>query len=154
MIAFIQRVLRAEVTVGAESIGRIGPGVLALIGVRADDTPDSANRLAQRLTRYRIFADDAGRMNRDLLQVGGAALLVPQFTLCADTRRGLRPSFSGAAPPEHAAALFDHAVAAMRTQGAAVATGRFGAHMQVSLVNDGPVSFWLECGTGTPAGEA
>lgn len=146
MIAFIQRVAEAAVRVDGDVVGSIGSGIAALIGVRDSDGEDTARRLAHRLLHYRVFADDAGRMNRNLRQAGGGLLLVPQFTLCADTRRGLRPSFTGAAGPERARALFDLLAAEARDSGVAVATGRFGAHMQVSLTNDGPVSFWLEVG--------
>ncbi|MDB6085157.1 MAG: D-tyrosyl-tRNA(Tyr) deacylase [Gammaproteobacteria bacterium] len=143
MIALLQRVLEASVRVNGSVIGSIGPGLLALVGVRAGDTPDSAQRLADKILRYRMFADDSGRMNLDLLQVRGDLLLVPQFTLAADTRSGLRPSFSGAAPPERARMLFEALVAAARL-GHRAESGAFGANMQVSLVNDGPVTFWLE----------
>jgi D-tyrosyl-tRNA(Tyr) deacylase len=144
MIALLQRVLEAGVRVDGSVIGSIGPGVLALIGVRPTDTPDGARRLLDRLLRYRIFTDERGKMNLDLRQIEGGLLLVPQFTLAADTRSGLRPSFSGAAPPEQARSLFDALVSAARLQHPKVECGLFGADMQVSLVNDGPVTFWLE----------
>ncbi|MCP5470494.1 MAG: D-tyrosyl-tRNA(Tyr) deacylase [Sinobacteraceae bacterium] len=145
MIALIQRVSSARVEVDGETVGRIDTGLLALIGIRLDDDQASAARLLERLLTYRVFSDDAGRMNRSLLDLGGGGLLlVPQFTLAAETRRGTRPGFSTAAPPAQATALFDALVAMARERHAVVATGRFGANMQVSLVNDGPVTFWLE----------
>jgi D-tyrosyl-tRNA(Tyr) deacylase len=144
MIALIQRVSSARVDVDGETVGRIGTGLLALIGVRPDDDEASGARLLERLLTYRVFPDEADRMNRSLVEVGGGLLLVPQFTLAADTRRGTRPGFSTAAPPAQAAALFERLVAAAREQHREVATGRFGANMRVALVNDGPVTFWLE----------
>ena len=144
MIALIQRVTEASVRVDGEVVGHIGGGLLALIDVERDDGEDNAVRLTERMLGYRVFADDAGRMNRSLLDTGGGLLLVPQFTLAADTRRGTRPGFSTAAPPAQAEALFDGLVAAARARHPAVATGRFGADMRVSLVNEGPVTFWLE----------
>ena len=144
MIALIQRVTRASVTVDGGVIGAVGLGILALIGVERDDTEKNAARLAERLAGYRIFEDDEGRMNRSVAEVGGGLLLVPQFTLAADTRKGARPSFSSAAPPERAAALFDDLVACLRERHPTVATGRFGATMMVELVNHGPVTFWLQ----------
>ena len=122
----------------------IGPGLLALIGVRPGDTDASARQLLDRILKYRIFADERGKMNLSLQQIGGELLLVPQFTLAADTRSGLRPGFSTAAPPDQAQRLFDTLLAAARTQHPRVASGVFGADMKVSLVNDGPVTFWLE----------
>ncbi len=144
MIALIQRVSSARVDVDGETVGRIGTGLLALIGVRPDDDEASGARLLERLLTYRVFPDEADRMNRSLVEVGGGLLLVPQFTLAADTRRGTRPGFSTAAPPAQAAALFERLVAAARDQHHEVATGCFGANMRISLVNDGPVTFWLE----------
>jgi D-tyrosyl-tRNA(Tyr) deacylase len=144
MIALLQRVTQANVEVAGAVIGRIGPGLLVLLAVEPDDTEVQAERLADRLIRYRVFEDDAGRMNRSLLDTGGGLLLVPQFTLAADTDKGLRPSFTRAAAPELGQRLFEHAAAAARRQLAErVALGRFGAHMQVSLTNDGPVTLWL-----------
>jgi len=144
MIALLQRVTQARVEVAGAIVGHIGPGLLALLAVEPDDTEAQAERLVDRLIRYRVFDDDAGRMNRSLLDTGGGLLLVPQFTLAADTDKGLRPSFTGAATPELGQRLFEHAAAAARRQLAErVALGRFGAHMQVSLTNDGPVTFWL-----------
>lgn len=144
MIALIQRVTRASVTVEGKLIGAIERGVLALIGIEREDAESNAERLALRLTGYRIFDDDAGRMNRSLADIGGGLLLVPQFTLAADTRKGARPSFSSAAPPERATALFDDLARRARARHACVATGRFGADMLVELVNHGPVTFWLQ----------
>jgi D-aminoacyl-tRNA deacylase len=144
MIALIQRVTRASVTIDGGLIGAIGPGIVALIGVERADTEKNAARLAQRLAGYRIFEDEAGRMNRSVADVGGGLLLVPQFTLAADTRKGARPSFSSAALPERATALFDHLVARLGEIHEPVATGRFGADMLVELVNRGPVTFWLQ----------
>ena len=144
MIALIQRVSSARVEVDGATVGEIGPGLLALDGVRPDDDATSGARLLERLLTYRGFPDEADRMNRSLIDSGGGLLLVPQFTLAADTRRGTRPGFSTAAPPAQAEALFDGLVAAARARHPSVATGRFGADMRVSLVNEGPVTFWLE----------
>ena len=144
MIALIQRVAEASVRVEGRVTGNIGAGLLALIGVvRGDDTA-TAERLLQRLLTYRVFADAAGRMNLSLRERAGGLLLVPQFTLAADTESGTRPGFSGAAPSADAAALFDYVVTLARASHTEVACGVFGAHMQVALVNDGPVTFWLE----------
>ncbi len=143
MIALIQRVTRAHVEVGGGTVGAIDRGILALIGVEAADSPEVGARLLEKVLTYRIFADDAGKMNLDLQQIGGGLLLVPQFTLAADTRKGTRPSFSSAAPPEMARSLFEALLAAARTAHAPVASGVFGADMQVHLVNDGPVTFRL-----------
>ena len=144
MIALIQRVSEAEVTVDARSVGKIGRGVLALIGVQRGDDAARGERLLERVLGYRIFEDDAGRMNRSLADVGGGLLLVPQFTLAADTHKGTRAGFSSAEPPGPASTLFGSLVELARSRHADVATGEFGAHMQVALVNDGPVTFWLE----------
>jgi D-aminoacyl-tRNA deacylase len=144
MIALIQRVLSAHVEIEGRIAGSIGQGVLALIGVQRDDTLASADRLLERVLTYRIFADDAGRMNRSLADIRGGLLLVPQFTLAADTRQGTRPGFSTAAAPDAARTLFDHLIEQARARHAAVEAGVFGAHMHVSLVNDGPVTFWLQ----------
>ena len=146
MIALIQRVLHAHVEIEARTVGSIEHGVLALIGVERDDTHASADRLLERVLTYRIFADEAGRMNRSLADVRGGLLLVPQFTLAADTRQGTRPGFSTAAAPEVARALFDHLIERARARHAPLGAGEFGAHMRVSLVNDGPVTFWLQSG--------
>ena len=144
MIALIQRVREAEVRVAGESLGRIGPGILALIGMVHGDSTAQGERLLQRILGYRIFADQAGRMNCSLTQTGGGLLLVPQFTLAADTSQGLRPGFSPAAAPALAEPLFAALLATARAQHSPVACGRFGADMQVSLINDGPVTFWLQ----------
>ena len=144
MIALIQRVGEASVTVGGQVVGRIGRGVLALIGVQRGDDATAAARLLERVLSYRIFEDDAGRMNRSLADVTGGLLLVPQFTLAADTRKGTRAGFSGAEQPERARELFDELVSMARARHGDVATGSFGAIMRVALVNEGPVTFWLE----------
>jgi D-aminoacyl-tRNA deacylase len=144
VIGLVQRVLKAGVDIDNQRIASIGPGVLVLVGVRPADDESSANRLLARLLQYRIFADPAGKMNLSLAQTQGDLLLVPQFTLAADTHKGLRPGFSTAAPPEQGRRLFDTLVQAARSQHPRVETGVFGAHMQVSLTNDGPVTFWLE----------
>ncbi len=144
MIALLQRVTRASVTVDGETVGAIGPGLLALIGVQRDDTPADADRLLQRLLTYRIFGDAEGRMNLNLQTVDGGLLLVSQFTLAADTASGNRPGFSTAKAPDEARELFDYLVSQARAGHPSVQTGRFGAHMQVALVNDGPVTFWLQ----------
>ena len=144
MIALIQRVSTASVSVAGEPVGAIGPGLLALIGVQPRDDEQSAQRLLERLLAYRVFADNEGRMNLSLADIGGGLLLVPQFTLAADTRKGNRPGFSTAAPPDEAARLFTHLCVIARQHHPVVATGRFGANMQVALVNDGPVTFWLQ----------
>jgi D-aminoacyl-tRNA deacylase len=144
MIGLIQRVSQAEVAVDGNKVGAIGPGLLALIGVRPIDDEASARRLLVRMLQYRIFPDGAGKMNLSLTQVNGQLLLVPQFTLAADTAKGLRPGFSTAAPPEQGRRLFDSLVQSARELHGGVQTGIFGAHMQVSLTNDGPVTIWLE----------
>nr|WP_221229652.1 D-aminoacyl-tRNA deacylase [Niveibacterium umoris] len=140
----IQRVLHASVVVEGETVGEIGPGLLALVGVRPEDDEKSAARIIERILGYRVFSDDAGRMNRSLADTAGGLLLVPQFTLAADTRKGTRASFTSAAEPTRARELFDHAVSLARGTHAKVETGRFGAEMAVSLTNHGPVTFWLE----------
>jgi D-tyrosyl-tRNA(Tyr) deacylase len=144
VIGLIQRVSGANVIVDGSKIADIGLGLLVLVGVEREDTPDKAEKLAARLVAYRVFADAAGKMNRSVRDVGGALLLVPQFTLAADTGAGLRPSFSRAAPPERGAKLFDALVSAVAATGVPHACGRFGADMQVTLTNDGPVTFWLQ----------
>ncbi|HEY2417278.1 MAG TPA: D-aminoacyl-tRNA deacylase [Steroidobacteraceae bacterium] len=144
MIALLQRVLSASVRVEGRTIGAIDAGLLALIGVVRGDEAAHAERLLQRLLDYRLFADAAGRMNLSLRQAGGGLLLVPQFTLAADTDRGNRASFTRAAAPAEAAVLFDHLLSRARDVHAPVAAGQFGAYMQVSLINDGPVTYWLE----------
>ena len=130
--------------VDGEAIGAIGAGILALIGVEKGDTESEAKRLLERLLGYRIFADAEGKMNRSVVDEAGGLLLVPQFTLAADTNKGTRPSFSSAAPPAEGKNLFDYFVELARTLHSPVETGRFGADMTVSLLNDGPVTFWLQ----------
>jgi D-aminoacyl-tRNA deacylase len=147
MIALIQRVTRAEVTVDAQTVGAIGRGILALVGVRRGDTTASADRLLEKVLTYRIFPDEQGKMNLSLRDVQGELLLVSQFTLAADTQKGTRAGFSTAAAPEDARRLFDYFLDRARAAHGTVAAGVFGANMQVSLLNDGPVTFWLE----TPA---
>lgn len=144
MIGLLQRVNEARVEVGGETVGAIGAGLMVLVGIQRDDTQREAERLLERLLGYRVFEDDTGRMNRSVSQTSGGLLLVPQFTLPADTRKGTRPSFTPAAAPDIATALFDYLVERATAQHQSVQTGRFGAYMQVSLVNDGPVTFWLE----------
>ena len=144
MIGLIQRVSGANVVVDALEIAKIGTGLLVLVGVEREDGQEHAEKLASRLVAYRVFADAAGKMNRSVRDVGGALLLVPQFTLAADTSGGLRPSFSRAAPPDVGTRLFDALVAAVATTGVPHCCGRFGADMQVTLTNDGPVTFWLQ----------
>lgn len=144
MIGLLQRVSEARVVVGDRTVGAIGRGLLVLLAVEPDDSQAQADRLMERLVGYRVFPDGADRMNLSVSDIGGELLLVPQFTLAADTRKGMRPSFTRAAPPELGRALFDHAVeVAQRMLPGRVATGEFGANMQVSLTNDGPVTFWL-----------
>lgn len=149
MIALIQRVRAASVAVDGTVVGRIGPGLLALAAVERGDDPARATRLAERVVGYRVFDDAEGRMNRSLADVGGGLLLVSQFTLAADTRKGARPSFTPAADPETGQALFEALLESARRIHAPVETGVFGARMQVALVNDGPVTFWLRV---VPAG--
>ena len=144
MIALLQRVSEAAVHVNGDRIGAIGPGVLALVGVERGDTTRQVERLLERVLAYRIFPDGEGRMNLDLRQAGGGLLLVPQFTLAANTNKGNRPSFTSAAEPAEGERLFTLLVERARDQLAGVETGQFGAHMKVNLVNDGPVTFWLQ----------
>ncbi len=144
MIGLIQRVSEASVTVEDEKIASIGVGLLVLIGVARDDTAIEAQKLAERLMAYRVFPDAAGKMNLSVREVGGSLLLVPQFTLVADTSTGLRPSFSRAAPPALGATLFEHLVAVVAQAGVPYGCGRFGADMRINLTNDGPVTFWLD----------
>ena len=148
VIALIQRVSAASVHVDGELVGKIGRGLLALVAFEPNDTIGTVHRLIERTVAFRSFDDAAGRMNLSLSQIGGELLLVSQFTLAADTRKGLRPSFTSAASPEHGREMYDRAVEHARSVlPGKVATGRFGAHMQVSLVNDGPVTFWLQIPT-------
>lgn len=144
MIALIQRVSEARVEVGAGTVGAIGPGLLALVAVQPGDGEAQAQRLLERMLGYRVFADAQGRMNRSLADTGGGLLLVPQFTLAADTQSGMRPGFSTAATPVEAERWFNRLLELSRGRHPGVETGRFGAHMRVHLVNDGPVTFWLE----------
>ena len=144
MLCLVQRVTQASVVVDGEVVGQIGPGLLALVGVEPGDGGPALVRMAERLLGYRMFSDAAGKMNRSLRDVDGELLLVSQFTLAADTRSGMRPSFGSAAPPAEAEPIFNEFVAICRQKHArGVETGRFGAHMVVSLVNDGPVTFLL-----------
>jgi D-tyrosyl-tRNA(Tyr) deacylase len=142
--ALIQRVKHASVTVDGSTIGAIDHGLLALIGVEKGDSEAEADKLLHKLLHYRVFSDDAGKMNHNLQQAEGGLLLVSQFTLAADTHKGLRPSFSSAAPPEEGQRLFHYLVDRARAAWPQVATGQFGADMQVALTNDGPVTFLLE----------
>lgn len=144
MIALIQRVAQASVTVDGQIVGQIGRGVLALVCAERTDTAAEAAALVAKLLGYRIFPDEQGRMNRSLVDVDGGLLVVPQFTLAADTNTGTRPSFTPAAPPELGERLFREFVRCASERHAHVATGVFGAHMQVQLTNDGPVTFWLQ----------
>ncbi|MFI4957736.1 MAG: D-aminoacyl-tRNA deacylase [Lysobacterales bacterium] len=146
MIALIQRVLSASVSVSDDTVGAIGPGLLALVAVQPDDGETQAKRMLERLLGYRVFADEHGKMNRSLADTGGGLLLVSQFTLAADTRSGMRPGFTSAATPEHGRRWFDRLLELARIAHPGVETGRFGAHMVVQLVNDGPVTFWLDTG--------
>ena len=146
MIALIQRVVSASVTIGDETVGAIGPGLLALIAVQPDDGETQTERMLERLLGYRVFADDHGKMNRSLTDTGGGLLLVSQFTLAADTRSGMRPSFTSAATPEHGRRWFERLLELARVAHPGVETGCFGAHMVIQLVNDGPVTFWLDTG--------
>lgn len=144
MIALIQRVSEAAVHVNGNVLGEISTGILALVGVEKGDGEPQADRLLQRVLAYRIFPDDEGRMNLNVEQAGGGLLLVSQFTLAANTRKGNRPSFTSAAPPAEGERLFDYFVHQARRQLPATQTGQFGADMKVHLVNDGPVTFWLQ----------
>jgi D-tyrosyl-tRNA(Tyr) deacylase len=144
MIGLLQRVTSAGVTIDGELVASIGRGLLVLVGIRPGDDEAAAIRLLGRLLKYRVFADANGKMNLSLAQVGGGLLLVPQFTLAADTRKGLRPGFSTAAAPEVGRPLFEHLIATARKHHDPVESGVFGADMQVSLTNDGPVTLWLE----------
>jgi D-aminoacyl-tRNA deacylase len=144
MRALIQRVSEASVTVEGQVVGRIGPGLLILVCAMPDDDEDRAAALAAKIAKLRVFRDDAGKMNRALPDAGNAALVVSQFTLAADTTRGNRPGFSGAAAPENGQALYEHFANHLASLGIVVPRGVFGAEMQVALVNDGPVTIWLE----------
>lgn len=144
MIGLLQRVGEASVTVNHVTVGRIGRGILVLVGVQPSDDEGRADRLLERLLGYRVFPDNEGRMNLSLRDIDGGLLLVPQFTLAADTRKGTRASFTAAAPPELGRSLFEYLVRCAGERHTRVAAGVFGADMQVALVNDGPVTFWLE----------
>ncbi len=144
MRALLQRVSHASVSVADETLGEIGAGVLALVCAMQGDTEADADRLASKVCKLRIFRDDAGKMNRSIRDAGGEALVVSQFTLAADTSRGNRPGFSSAAPPAQAELLYERFAAAMRSEGIRTEQGRFGAEMKVALVNDGPVTIWLD----------
>ncbi len=144
MIGLLQRVLNASVVVEGKCVGAIQQGLLVLVGVERNDAKSQADRLLERLLAYRVFADADGKMNYSVRDIRGELLLVPQFTLTADTKKGTRASFTKGADPEKAAVFFDELVAACREGLETVETGRFGADMQVSLLNDGPVTFWLE----------
>ena len=143
MIGLLQRVSHADVAVGGRTIGKIDRGLMVLVAVHRDDTDKDVSRLAERLLGYRVFPDEEGRMNLSVRDIDGGMLLVPQFTLTADTKKGTRASFTKGAAPDKASAYFDALVAACRKELATVETGEFGADMQVSLTNDGPVTFWL-----------
>lgn len=144
MIALLQRAATASVDIAGERVAEIGGGILALVCAQPGDSESVADRLLERILTYRMFPDDAGRMNRSVRDSGGGLLLVPQFTLAADTRSGTRPGFSRALAPDEASVLFDYLCTSARAAHPQVGAGRFGAHMRVSLVNDGPVTFWLE----------
>ena len=144
MIALLQRVTGAHVDIDGETVGHIDQGILVLVGVEPDDDEDIMQRLLGRILGYRIFEDEQGKMNLSLRDIDGGLLLVPQFTLAADTRSGMRPGFSTAAPPELGQELFEAMVKDASARHSPVASGRFGADMQVHLVNDGPVTFWLQ----------
>ena len=146
MIGLLQRVTHAEVRVDTRITGSIDAGLLVLVGVERGDSEQQADRLLERLLTYRVFGDAEGRMNRSLQDTGGGLLLVSQFTLAADTRKGTRPGFSPAAEPQEGKRLFEYLVTQARERHRIVETGEFGAHMQVTLINDGPVTFWLQVG--------
>jgi D-tyrosyl-tRNA(Tyr) deacylase len=144
MIALIQRVLNANVTVAGETCGEIGSGLLVLLGVENGDDEQKAKRLCEKVVNYRLFSDENDKMNLNLQQIGGSLLVVSQFTLVADTGKGLRPSFSRGALPEDAERLYEYFVGQCREKEIHTETGRFAADMKVALVNDGPVTFWLQ----------
>lgn len=151
MIGLIQRVTQASVSVEQEVIGQIAQGLLVLVCAERHDTTKEADALLDKLLAYRVFPDENGKMNRSAVDIAGQLLLVPQFTLAADTRSGTRPSFTPAASPENARMLFDYFTVQARRRHGVVQTGQFGAHMQVSLTNDGPVTFWLQITPPAPA---
>ena len=144
MLGLIQRTKSASVSVNNEIVGEIQQGILLLLGIQKTDTEETANKLIDKILSYRIFSDENNKMNCNLQQIGGGILIVSQFTLAANTKKGTRPSFSSAAPPQQAETLYDYFVAQMRSKHTQVATGIFAADMQVSLINDGPVTFMLE----------
>ncbi|MGV6858085.1 MAG: D-aminoacyl-tRNA deacylase [bacterium] len=144
MIGLLQRVTGARVEIDGDTVGEIGQGLMVLLGVEKGDTHKQADRLLQRLLGYRVFADENDRMNLSVQDVDGGLLLVPQFTLAADTRTGRRPSFTSAAPPDHGRAMFEYFLQQAKEAHTTVEAGRFGADMLVSLSNDGPVTFWLQ----------
>jgi len=144
MLGLIQRVKQASVTVDGAITGEIQQGILLLLGIQKNDTEETANKLIEKILAYRIFSDENNKMNCNVQQIDGGILVVSQFTLAADTKKGTRPSFSSAAPPAQAEALYDYFVAQMRTKHPKLATGIFAADMQVSLINDGPVTFMLD----------
>lgn len=144
MIALLQRVTHASVAVDSYTVGTIGPGLLVLLCAECGDGEKQADALLGKLLSYRVFADEKGKMNRSVSDIGGGLLLVPQFTLAADTRSGTRPSFTPAAAPDAGKKLFEYFLAQAKAKHADVGSGQFGAHMQVTLTNDGPVTFWLQ----------
>ncbi len=144
MIALLQRVTSASVEIANETVGEIDAGMLVFLAVQKKDVQATADAMLQRILAYRIFADSAGKMNRNITEVEGGILLVPQFTLAADTKKGLRPNFSSAATPDHGKQLFDYFLDKLKAEYVKVSSGKFGADMQVHLVNNGPVTFWLE----------
>ena len=144
MIALIQRVSQARVDVAGATVGEIGPGLMVLLGVQREDDEARADKLLHKVSHYRVFSDSEGKMNLNVQQVGGSLLVVSQFTLAAETDKGLRPSFSNGGHPQLAERLYDYFVGQAQAAGIATASGRFAAEMQVSLTNDGPVTFWLE----------
>lgn len=154
MIALLQRVTQAQVTVDGAAVGTISAGLMVLLCAERGDTAKEADALLTKLLAYRVFADENGKMNRSLVDVGGQLLLVPQFTLAANTKSGTRPSFTPAAKPEDGRRLFDYVVTQARNKCAVVETGVFGADMQVSLTNDGPVTFWLQVEPVSPQSSA
>jgi len=153
MIGLLQRVSHAEVRVADKVIGQVARGLMVLVAVHRDDTEQDVARLAERLLGYRVFPDESGRMNLSVRDIDGGLLLVPQFTLTADTRKGTRASFTRGAAPDKASAFFDQLVTACRRELGTVETGRFGADMQVTLTNDGPVTFWLDTRSGSVRGQ-
>lgn len=144
MRVVIQRVSQGSVIVGDRTVAKIGPGVVILLGIGPQDGEEQSRYLVEKIANLRIFEDDSGKMNRSLLDIGGEAIVVSQFTLYADTRKGRRPSFTGAAPPDIASPLVNHFVELLNQQGVPTQTGEFGAHMSVNISNDGPVTIWIE----------